>query len=226
MNREQTSRRSFATALGAALAFVLGSRGTSAQGRAANFQSTRHPQDAWLDAIPGKHRTFIDTSTVSGGGSALLYAYNLYAANKADYSLAERDVAVVICFRHSSTSFGFNDAMWARYGSTMNKTVQLTDPKTKQAPTTNLYLSVDYGTDLPNYGSTIQDLVEMGTHFAVCGMASRGLAGSIAADTGRDADAVYKELMANTIPNSHVVSAGVLAVNRAQEHGYTLLTAL
>ena len=66
----------------------------------------------------------------------------------------------------------------------------------------------------------------MGTHFAVCGMASRGLASSIAADTGLDADAVYKELMANTIPNSHVVSAGVLAVNRAQEHGYTLLTAL
>jgi hypothetical protein len=57
-------------------------------------------------------------------------------------------------------------------------------------------------------------------------MASRGLAAGIAADTGRDADAVYKELMTNTIPNSHIVTAGVLAVNRAQEHSYTLLTAL
>jgi intracellular sulfur oxidation DsrE/DsrF family protein len=65
-----------------------------------------------------------------------------------------------------------------------------------------------------------------GAHFAVCGMASRGLAGNIAADTRTDADAVYRELMANTVPNSHVVSAGVLVVNRAQEHGYTLLTAL
>jgi intracellular sulfur oxidation DsrE/DsrF family protein len=226
MNLEQTSRRSFATAFGAMLAFAVGSKTASAQGRAANFQPARHPQDAWLDAIPGKHRTFIDTSTVNGGGSALLYAYNLYAANKADYSLLDRDVAVVVCFRHSSTSFGFNDAMWAKYGSTMNKTVQLMDPKTKQAPTTNLFLSVDYGTDLPNYGSTIQDLAKMGTHFAICGMASRGLAAGIAADTGRDADAVYKELMTNTIPNSHVVTAGVLAVNRAQEHSYTLLTAL
>jgi intracellular sulfur oxidation DsrE/DsrF family protein len=57
-------------------------------------------------------------------------------------------------------------------------------------------------------------------------MATRGLAGGIAADTGVDADTVYKELVANTIANSHIVPAGVLAVNRAQEHGYTLLTAL
>ena len=34
------------------------------------------------------------------------------------------------------------------------------------------------------------------------------------------------ELITNTIPNSGMVSAGVLAVNRAQEYGYTLLTAL
>jgi len=226
MSQGHPSRRSFATAIGAALALTLGSRVASAQRRVATFQPTYHPQDAWLDAIPGKHRTLIDTSTVNGGGTGLLYAYNMYAANKADYSLPERDVAVVVCFRHSSTSFGFNDAMWAKYGSTMNKTVQLLDPKTKQAPTTNLFLSVDYGTALPNYGSTIQDLAKMGTQFAICGMASRGVAGAIAADTGQDADAVYRELVANRVPNSHVVAAGVLAVNRAQEHGYTLLTAL
>jgi len=116
--------------------------------------------------------------------------------------------------------------MWAKYGKTMNTTVQLTNPNTKQPPTTNLFYSVDYGAALPNLGSTIEALIKQGTRFAVCGMASRGLADSIAADAGGDADAVYKELIANTIPNSRVVSAGVLAVNRAQEYGYTLLTAL
>jgi hypothetical protein len=226
MNWEQTPRRSFATILGAALAVAVGSRSTYAQSHAATFQPARHPQDAWLDAIPGKHRTFIDTSTVNGGGSGLLYAYNLYAANKKDYALSEREVAVVVCFRHESVSFAFNDEMWAKYGSTMNKTTKLMDPKTNRAPATNLFLSVDYGTALPNYGSTILDLVNRGTHFAVCGMASRGLAGDIAGDVGKDVEEVYKELLANTIPNSHLVTAGVLAVNRAQEHGYTLLTAL
>jgi hypothetical protein len=57
-------------------------------------------------------------------------------------------------------------------------------------------------------------------------MATRGLAGSISAETGVDAETIYKELLANMIPNSHIVAAGVLAVNRAQEYGYTLLTAL
>ena len=227
MTDSMTSRRSLVSALGAGLAaFALGSRSAGAQARVTRFQPARHPQDAWLDSLPGRHRTFIDTSTVSGGGSALLYAYNLYEANKKDYALQDRDVAVVVCFRHASTSFGFNDAMWAKYGKTMNKAVQMTDPRTKQPPTTNLFYSVDYGTDLTNYVSTIQDLVKVGTHFAICGMASRGVAESIAADTAGNADAVYSELMANRIPNSHMVTAGVLAVNRAQEYGYTLLTAL
>ena len=100
------------------------------------------------------------------------------------------------------------------------------DTNTKESPKTNLFYSVDYGLALTNYGVTIESLVKQGTLFAICGMATRGLAGSIAADTGSDADRVYKELIANTIPNSRIVSAGVLAVNRAQEYGYTLLTAL
>jgi hypothetical protein len=226
MKLEQPTRRTFASALGAVCAFTLGSGLAGAQGRATRFQPARHPQDAWLDALPGKHRTLIDASTVAGAGSALLYAYNLYAANKSDYSLPERDVAVVVCLRHSATAFGFNDAMWGKYAKAMNATPQMVDPKTKEAPTTNLLYSVDYGLALPNLGSTIEALVKLGTHFAICGMATRGLAGSIAGETGGDADTVYKELVANAIPNSRMVSAGVLAVNRAQEYGYTLLTAL
>ncbi len=226
MKPEESTRRSFAAAVGAAFAVALGSGMANAQGRAASFQAARHPQDAWLDALPGKHRTVIDASTVAGAGAAMLYAYNLYAANKSDYSLPERDVAVVVCLRHSGTAFGFNDAMWGKYGKTMNATVQLVDPNTKESPKTNLFYSVDYGLALTNLGVTIESLVKLGTRFAVCGMATRGLAGSIAAETGSDVDTVYKELIANTIPNSRMVSAGVLAVNRAQEYGYTLLTAL
>jgi len=59
----------------------------------------------------------------------------------------------------------------------------------------------------------------------VCGMATRGVAERIAEETGQKADAVYKELAGNAIPNSRIVTAGVLAVTRAQEYGYTLLTA-
>ncbi len=38
-------------------------------------------------------------------------------------------------------------------------------------------------------------------------------------------DSVYKELVASAIPNGHFVAAGVIAVTRAQEYDYSLLTA-
>ena len=104
--------------------------------------------------------------------------------------------------------------------------IQFVDPKTKQAPSTNLLKSADYGMALPNLGSTIDSIVQRGTHFAVCDMATHFFAAQIAMASNGDADAVYKELTQSTIPNSHMVAAGVVAVNRAQEYGYTLLTAV
>jgi hypothetical protein len=63
------------------------------------------------------------------------------------------------------------------------------------------------------------------TEFAVWDMATQFFAGQLAG-SGGNADDIYKELVANVIPNSHMVAAGVVAVNRAQEYGYTLLTTL
>ena len=40
---------------------------------------------------------------------------------------------------------------------------------------------------------------------------------------GGDADATLKEMTANLIPNARLVSAGVVGVTHAQEHGFTLL---
>src|ERR1043165_2074343 len=109
MTSAAPTRRSLVQGLGATFALMFGTAAANAQSRVTRFQPSRHPQDAGLDAIPGKHRTFIAAPHVDGAGSALLYAYNLYLGNKSDYSLSERDVAVVVCFRHSATAFGFND---------------------------------------------------------------------------------------------------------------------
>jgi hypothetical protein len=227
MTPDVSTRRSMISGLGtAAAAFALGSGSAGAQTLAKRFQPARHPQDAWLDAVEGKHRTFIDASTANGAGAAILYANNLYEANMSGYSLPERDVVVVVCLRHYATAFAFNDAIWAKYGKVMSAMLQFADPKTKAIPATNLLSSVDYGMALPNFGVTIESVVKRGTRFAVCEMATKGLAGEVAMQTGGNPDAINKELVANTIPSSHMVAAGVLAVNRAQEYGFTLLTAL
>jgi hypothetical protein len=221
------ARRSIVSALGAAVAaFTLGPRPAGAQTPATRFQPARHQQDAWLDTITGKHRVFIDASTARGAGEAMLYANNLYVANKSGYSLPDNDIVVVACLRHFATPFAFNDAIWAKYGKVLGMMVEFTDPKTRQAPSTNLLNSAEYGMALPNLGTTIDSVVRRGTRFAVCDMATHFFAGGIAAQTGGNGDAVYKELVANTIPNSHMVAAGVVAVNRAQEYGYTLLSTL
>ena len=75
---------------------------------------------------------------------------------------------------------------------------------------------------LNNLGTTIDALIGRGVQFAVCDTATHFVAGMLAEGTKGNADAIYKELTSNTIPNSHYVSAGIVATNRAQERGYTI----
>ena len=232
MDEIRMPRRSMFSALVAVAGATVAAACARAQNQApveprpARFEPAMHAEDEWLDAMAGKHRTFIDASTASGAGEAMLYANNLYVANQSGYALQASDVAVVVCLRHFATAFAFNDAIWEKHGAQMSAMLGFTDPKTKRAPTTNLLNAADYGMALPNMGNTIESVVMRGTHFAVCDMATHFFAGEVAKAAGGDADAVYKDLVANTIPNSHMVAAGVVAVNRAQEHGYTLLTTL
>ena len=222
------ARRSFlsrfgagAAVLGAGIAAVLPAQAQNRGG----FQPRRHNEDAWLDAPKGGHRVVIDSSTADSGGAALLYAANTFTANKAGYSLDPPDLAVVVVLRHLSTPFGYTDAIWAKYGAAFSELANFKDPKTKAAPTTNLYNSADYGLQLTNFGNTIPSLVQKNVQFAICNVATRFFAGAIAERTKGNADAIYSELAANRILNSHLAAAGVVAVNRAQEYGYSFMYA-
>jgi hypothetical protein len=178
-----------------------------------------------MDKLPGKHRLVFDTTTPPAFGAALAYANNFLVASKDGYGLNEQDHAIIIIARHFSTPFAYSDAMWAKYSKAMPPMVVIDDPKTKQRPDFNVY-GKDYGFDLPSLGATIGEVQKKGVHFAVCQMATRFFSSQLAPATGGTADAVYNELVANLIPNSHMVAAGIVAVNRAQEHGFTLATAI
>lgn len=228
---EVRERRSFLSkiATGAAIlsATVFRSESAAAQSSTpASWRPARHAQDDWLDQIPGSHRFIIDSTSAPGLGSALAFANNFFVANQQGYGLGNADAAVVIVMRHNSTGMAFNDAMWAKYGSAMGEASGgFDDPKTKTKPTANVYNSGSYVGLLPNNGVTIDSLVGRGVHFAVCQMASRRFAGAIAAAHKLDAEAVYKELTSNLVRNSHMVPAGIVAVNRAQERGYAFANA-
>jgi len=146
--------------------------------------------------------------------------------NRTEYGLQNSDLAVIIVMRHRSTGFAYNDAIWAKYGVQMSKRANFVDPKTKEAPKINLLNVAKYDVELPNRGNTVDALVKQGVHLAVCSVATRGIATAVAEATGGNADNIFTELVSNLLSTTaHMVPAGIVAVNRAQEHGYTLVTA-
>jgi intracellular sulfur oxidation DsrE/DsrF family protein len=226
------ARRSFFSKLGFGLVAggAVGASASPAQAQSAaeggRFQPARHAQDDWLDQIPGTHRYVLDAPTPEGFGNALAFLNNYFNVNQNDYGLKDGDLAVVLIARHMSTLFAYNDAIWAKYGVPITRGgTNFNDPKTKQPPTINLFNSTAYGRDYPemtNRGTTIDSLVKRGLRFGVCQVSSRGYAGRMAMATGATADAVFNEMVANLMPNARLVPAGIVAVNRAQERGYSL----
>lgn len=214
--------------LAAGIAAFGGASAASAGGvhaqpeRRGPWAPTRHPQDDWLDQVPGKHRFFFDTLTATGAGEGITFATNFFVASKTGYGLEDADNAVVLCLRHFATPFAFSDAMWAKYGAVIGERIKFTDPKTSTAPVINVYLTTGYGQSLPNREITLTMLAQRGVHFAVCDMATRAFAGLAATRLQLKANDVYDELRASALPNSHFMAAGIVAVNRAQERGYAV----
>lgn len=205
------ARRSFLSRFGATLtatgaAWAAGSPAHAQSAANAPWQPSRHAQDDWLGQLPGRHRFVFDTTTPEGFSSALLYANNYFLANQAGYGLKDADLAVVIVARHNSTPFAYNDTIWAKYRATLAKSAERTT--------------------FPDLGNRLESLLKRGVHLAVCQMATRRIAGSIAGSAGINADRVYDELVANLVSNSHIVPAGIVAVNRAQEQGYSFAHAV
>lgn len=208
------ARRSFLSRLtaGAAAFGAVAGTASAVAAQSGGFQPAKHAQDDWMDQVPGKHRLVLDTTSPAAADIVRRYADNFFVGNKNAYGLEDRDLAVVIVLRHYSTPFAYKDAMWAKYGAAMSELLKFTDPKTNQAPTINVYNTTD---------PTFDNLAGRGVQYAVCGMATRFFAGVVARKSGGSEEAVYQELVANLIGNAHLVAAGIVAVNRAQERGYT-----
>ena len=222
--RSLMARRLFLAQLGAGAgvvgASVVSSPAAVAQAAAdAPWRPARHTQDDWYDKIPGVHRYLFDASTGESMGWALQFASNYFTANQDVYGLKESDLAVVIVARHKATSFAYNDAIWAKYGKQISEQAEFMDPKTKEPPKINVYGPAG---ETPQAGK-MDALIKKGVQFAVCSMSTRGISTRIAKANGLEIDSVVKEITANLIGNARMVPAGVLAVNRAQERGYSFI---
>lgn len=208
-----TERRTFLTGLnvGAASLAALAATGMAkAQERRAEIWTpAMHEQDDWMsENAAAMHRFVFDTTSEEGFNNALLYGGNFLLASRNGYGLEDKDSSVIIIARHISTYFGYNDAMWAKYGKawTSGPGADDAEPRTANIHTQRL-----------------DGMADQGVMFGICSMATQRLAAMGSRATGEEQQKVFDELVANRIRNSHMVPAGIVAVNRAQERGYAMV---
>jgi intracellular sulfur oxidation DsrE/DsrF family protein len=229
MDGYRTDRRRLigAGALAAGAAALAGrpALAQATSGSATRWQPAMEAQDAWLNKPGTRHRMVFDSVSGDGGADALGYANNFIHVNVADYGLTPEQLGVVVVFRHMSTPYGYDNAVWAKYGKAFADKMKLKDDAAKRAGTMNPMLAKAAGGEPPPKGlewiadGTISDLAPKGVRFAVCALATKAIAGMIAGKTG-NAAAIEAELASSLVPGAVLVPAGISAVNRAQEHGY------
>ena len=171
--------------------------------------------------LPGRHRFLLDTHAPDGVGNALLWGANYIRTSQSAYGVPASDLAFIIVVRHRSVSFGYNDAMWAKYGASISRQLNLVDPATKEAPKTNIY---NFGQDGSPRG-TWETMAMAGVQVAVCSSATLTTATSLARATNQDVEAVVKELSSNLVKNGRMVPAGIITVAHAIERGYAAVAA-
>jgi intracellular sulfur oxidation DsrE/DsrF family protein len=211
---------------GAGLAAACSSGAKGSGTTAASWEPTAENLDSWLDKPGTRHRMVFDSLTGQGGADALDFANNFIHVNESAYGLKPEQLGVVFILRHMSTPYGYNQAVWANYGMGFADMMGLMGFAAKAAATTNPLLAAAPMLKPPPKGmewvnqNSLPDLAGKGVRFAVCGLATKAIAGMIAGKTG-NADAIEAEFKANLVPGALIVPAGISALNRAQEHGYS-----
>ena len=207
--------------IGAGLGAVAAAGTARADGGPA--RAVPEPQDAWLDTLGSRHRMVFDTTGAQGLHGALGYAGNFFSANQDGYGIAAAELGVVIVLRHMSTPLGYGDAVWAKYGPLFAQTMKL-DALGIKDPHANPF-NIAEKEKSGSGGVTLAALAQKGARFAVCATATKGIAATIARKSGETADAVHAMFTANLVAGGILVPAGIVALGRAQEHGYALASA-
>lgn len=209
-----------ATALG--VTSTLGCASPTPAADATAAASTKPPAPAadeletWIAAtFKAPNKCIYDCVQAGGAVDGILYARNLIMASAEKLGTKDSDMGVIVSFRHFATPFGYNDAMWAKYPA-MAEMLKFDDPKTKKRATRNVPLHDEWQ---GFSDASIPGMAKHGVQFTVCGAATTFIAGALAGKTG-DAKAIETELLANLTPNTRVVPAGVVVLQRAQKGGF------
>ena len=110
------------------------------------------------------------------------------------------------------------DALWSKYK--FGETLKINDGATKAAAVRNPFYNPKPG-ELPLPDMSVGDLLKSGVLIGVCDVALTIYSSMAAKNMNMDAAEVKKEWVASLFSGIQIVPSGVVAVNRAQEHGCT-----
>lgn len=198
---------------------ALGGASLGAQAPARADGPLVHPEDAWLDTLPRGHRMVFDAFTLAGAVNAGHYCGNWLYSNGTGYGLTSEQLGAVIVLRSRATIFAYNDAIWAKY-PLIGENSKLTDPATGKPYAYNPFFRPP-AANSPSQGVQWTNLSTKGVHFAVCNGTTSSVIDMIAGTDAKAQAAVRAEIVANLVPNGHLMATGIVALGRAQEKGYT-----
>ena len=165
--------------------------------------------DAWMKPLKGKHRQIFHAT--AAGDVAMLMATNFLDAYSEAFGAKPGEANAIVGIHGGALSMGFNDAAWAKYS--MGKASNVTDPATKEPATKNPFAS---GGRL-----SVEESQKRGIVFLMCNTALRLRSRAIATERNETYETVYEDMKASRLPGMILVPALVVAINRAQEAGFT-----
>jgi intracellular sulfur oxidation DsrE/DsrF family protein len=172
--------------------------------------------EVWLGKIKGKHKQIFDCPAPNMG-MPLAWA-RVFLMTNAGVGVAESDVTAVIVLRHNGIPLGMESRLWDKYK--FGEMFNVNDMETKAPLTANPFWEPKAGS-LPLPGMEIDALQKSGVLFGICDIALTVYSKMASEKMKMDAAEIKKDWVSGILPGVQIVPSGVLAVNRAQEHGCT-----
>ena len=210
-NAHPSARRRFLAQLSGAAAALTG---LTMPDRASASTLLNPAHDAWMQRARGRHRQFFH-STGHGDGAAMLMATNYLDVYGSAYGADASHVSAVIGIHGTALPIGLNNAAWEKYE--LGKTINVNDPDTKAPAKRNVFA---VGGPI-----SIDTAIRRGILLLVCNIALTRLSQSLATAQSLVQADVYNDLRSSLIPGATLVPGLVVAINRAQEKGFTYVRA-
>ena len=204
INDSMHPRRRFVGRAAAAVAALTGFPGILRAESSAD--DSKH--DAWMKPLKGHRQLF---HAIDLNDRAMLMASNYLDAYENEFGEKRGEATAVVGVHGGALNIAFTDAAWTKY--TLGKAANFMDPATKEPAVRNVFAT---GGEL-----SVNTLQKRGVVFLVCNTALRLRSRALAKERGETYEVVYKDLEASRLPGTILVPALVVAINRAQEKGFT-----